>query len=384
MKTKAYFLMIVIFIALIAGVIITFMTRKEEKKEQGSRPTAVVAVDMVRREMLDVRSFNGTLFANNRFELAPKVSGRLVELNVHLGDAVEPGQIVARIEDTEYTQEVQQAYANLMMGKAQLTEAKVSLEQAERELERNKQLHINNVYSDSQLDLAQTAYDAQAAIIAMREAEVARLTAIHANAMTRLEDTVIRATWPSGTRYIGARYVDEGELLAMNQPIASIIDISKLKATINVVERDYPKLRIGHPARLTTDAYPGRVFTATVSNISQQLAANARQAQVELEVDNTDMALRPGMFIRAEIEFGSYANAQTVPLDSIVKRNETEGVFLINADDTVSFVPIIVGLKTRELAVVLEPEIDRPVVTLGNHQLTDGAAIIRAEIGRKE
>ena len=70
--------------------------------------------------------------------------------------------------------------------------------------------------------------------------------------------THISANWTEGVRYVGKRFVDPGALLTVNSPIITVIDLSALKAEINVIEHDYPKLKLGDQAFITTDAYPAR------------------------------------------------------------------------------------------------------------------------------
>ena len=83
--------------------------------------------------------------------------------------------------------------------------------------------------------------------------------------------------------------------MAANQALLTIAELDRLYAVIYAIERDYPSLKIGQVARLSTDAYPGEVFEGKISRIAQVLQDNTRQAAVQIEVPNKDLRLKPGM-----------------------------------------------------------------------------------------
>lgn len=382
MKKKTYLLLIIAVAAIAAAVGYKFYQKTHQVSQTREvKKIAIAVVNPERREMDDSRQFTGTLRANSSFELSPKVGGRLEELNVHLGDKIEPGDIIAKIDDTEYIQAVEQARADLEISKAQLSEAQIALNQAEREYDRNVRLRESNVYSESQLEIAETNFKSQQAVVKMRTADVARLSAILDNAQTKLDDTILKADWKEGERFVGQRFVDEGQLMSANQSIISVIDIDKLKAEINIVEKDYPKLKLGHTAEITTDAFPGKVFYGKVVQISKAINEYTRQGSALLEIPNDELKLRPGMFVRVNINFGTYDNMLAVPLEAVTKRNDVTGVFVYNEDSgTASFIPVTTGIQNGNWITISEPEnIDKPVITLGNHQIADGSFVYLPE-----
>jgi RND family efflux transporter MFP subunit len=131
---------------------------------------------------------------------------------------------------------------------------------------------------------------------------------------------------------MGERFVDEGSMLAPNTPIVSILDIGTLIAVINVIERDYPKIRLGLPALINTDAFPGQTFSGKVVRIAPLLMEKAREARVEIEIPNERMLLKPGMFVRVQMEFELHENATVIPLAALVKRDGNPGVFMLDRE----------------------------------------------------
>jgi multidrug efflux pump subunit AcrA (membrane-fusion protein) len=98
---------------------------------------------------------------------------------------------------------------------------------------------------------------------------------------------------------------------------------------------------------------------------------------VEIEIPNPDESLAPGMFVRARIQFAEHPDAVTVPLGAVAKRNDRQGVFLVDtATMKVNFVPVTVGIIEGNVAEILDPKLEGSVVTLGQHLLEDGAAIL--------
>ncbi|MDD4817502.1 MAG: efflux RND transporter periplasmic adaptor subunit [Victivallaceae bacterium] len=376
---RAVYIFLAVTVAVVAVLVaLKLFSGGETQQKKDAERLAIATVQPERKQLADIRSFTGTLKPDSTFDLAAKVPGKLLTIRGSLGDPLTPGQEIAKIDDVEYIQALQQSKADLETGKAQLLDANISLEQAERDFDRYRKLHDSKVYSDAQYDLAMSTLNSKRAIAAMRAAEVARLQAAADNAATRLDDTDIRAEWADGTRFIARRFVDPGALIAANQPLMTVIDIAALKAEINVIERDYPKLKLQHPAVLTTDAYPEKSFTGYVANISQNLDANTRQAPVQIKIPNAAHELKPGMFVRVNIEFSRHDNALTLPREAFVKRQNREGVFVYLKDEgLVRFVPTTVGLTVgNNVEVVAPDDIKLPVVTLGNHQLFDGALVI--------
>ncbi len=354
--------------------------------DNGKQATVAVALSPVRKMTInDVGLFTGSLLPRSQFIAAPKISGRLEKVLVNIGDEVGYNQLIALIDDDEYAQQAEKARAELEVIRATLEETRSSLELARREFERIKALYNQEIASEADYDVAWASFKAQEARYKVALARVAEREAAWKEAQVRLSYTRIRASWEEGEsnvqyRVVGERFKDDGAMLTPNTPIVSILDINFLIAVIHVIERDYPKVRVGMEAEITTDAFPGRTFTGRIARIAPLLKETSRQARVEVGIDNSNHLLKPGMFIRASLVYGQHENATVVPVAALTRRNSKQGVFLAEEQNTrVRFVPVSVGILNGELAELLEPEISGSVVSLGQHLLEDGAAIIAAE-----
>ncbi len=351
-----------------------------EQKKKKSDAVAVEAVSPRVSNLRDRRMFSGSLRPWSTYNVSPKVSGRLLRLPFTIGDAIKPGELIAQLDDTEYRQQQNQAAADLEVANAQLKEAEVVLSLRQQEFDRQETLLNKQIGSRAQFESAQTALSVQKAAVVMKQAEVKRAEAVLENARIKLSDTTIRADWPQNKppRFVGERFVDEGALLQVNQPIVSILEIDRLKAAINVIERDYPFLSVGQQAEVTTDAYPGKTFRGEVAKISKLLAENSRQATVLLEIPNPEFELKPGMFVRVHLEFARRENATVVPRSAVVKRNGKFGVFRLSpGDGKAFFTEVQTGIVVDDMVeIITEPPLTSPVITLGNHLLTHGAEVI--------
>jgi membrane fusion protein (multidrug efflux system) len=95
-----------------------------------------------------------------------------------------------------------------------------------------------------------------------------------------------------------------------------------------------------------------------------------------VEVPNPDLTLKPGMFVRARVEFARHENATLIPLPALVKRDNKDGVFIADTKNLKArFVPVNTGIINGEIVEIAEPQISGLVITMGNHLLEDGSDI---------
>ncbi|MHC4714079.1 MAG: efflux RND transporter periplasmic adaptor subunit [Planctomycetota bacterium] len=376
----------VVVVALVAGLAWKIYTKVTETTDGGGRGRgagggAIVAVEVAAvssQSIRDLALFSGSLFPKSYITVAPKVAGRLERLMVDIGDAVNSGDLIAVIDDDEYTQQVEQARAELKVAEANVQEAESSLEAEKREFDRVTALREKKIASESEFDTARARYEAQEARHKVALAQVTQREAALKAAEVRLSYTKITVAWEDSASdcFVGERFADEGAMLRANDPIVSLIDISSLTAVVHVIERDYSKIGVGQKASLTTDAFPDLVVEGTIVRVAPLLKESSRQARIEIEVDNRDRLLKPGMFIIAQVEFERHENATVVPVEALARRDGIAGVFTADlAEETAHFVPVEIGIRGERVAEILKPPLSGYVVTLGQHLLSDGAAI---------
>jgi len=349
-----------------------------EARAAAERPPVPVEVAPVGRGPLRlVRTVTGSLEAAAQFVVAPKVGGRIAELAVDLGDAVERGQVVAVLDDDEFAQAELEALADLAVAEASQAEAASALEIAERALEREEALREQGVTSESALDAARSEVIAGRASVAVTQARLARARASLDAARIRLGYTRVRADWSGGDdrRVVAERFVDAGANVPANAALFSIVELDPMQAVVFVAERDYARLSVGQRVELATDAAPGRTFEGRVVRIAPMFRRSTRQARVEVELANPGEALKPGMFVRAELELERDEDATHVPFAALTEREGVTGVFVLSADGaSVRWQPVEPGIVDGE-RVAVQDGLTGQVVVLGQALCDDGARV---------
>ena len=378
-----------LFVTLIAIMLLGFLGwqiyqkaisgRKGSGLKQRSVPVAVEIVPVEKTSIQDIRNFTGTLHPRAKVIIAPKVAGRLNKLIFNIGDEVEQGLMIARLDDEEFLQQVDQARAELQVAEANIEESRINLETANREFERTVSLRKKKIASEADLDEAKSRFNTQEAKLKVATAQVIQKEAALKMDQVRLSYTRIRVpkNENAGHWVVGERYVDEGAMLAANTAIVSILDIGSVIAVIHVIERDYSKMRVDLEAVITTDAFPDKTFSGKIVRVAPLLKETSREARVEIEIPNGDGFLKPGMFVRLQIEFDQHDNVTVVPVDALVKRNGDVGVFVADPEEKKAhFVPVTTGIINGTRAEITSPALSGYVVSLGHHLLEDGASII--------
>ena len=169
-------------------------------------------------------------------------------------------------------------------------------------------------------------------------------------------------------------------MLAPNAAVVSVIEIGSVIVRTAVAERDYRLVKRGQSVDVTVDALPADVFAGRVSRVAPMLREASRMAELEVEVSNRDLALKPGMFARLRIVISSRDSAQLVPSRSGVSTAAGTGVFLVREGETAArFVRTEIGIVTPERAEIVSPALEGRVVTLGQHLLADGSPVLLPE-----
>ena len=398
-------------------------TSQKTKVSPRLRPNKVaIAVEVTAVEKATIRDiglFTGSLYPRSQFTIAPKIAGRLEKLLVHIGDKVKNGRLIAILDSEELVQEVKREQAQLQIAQSKLSalEAlypkqiekqqadisrwKASAVLAQKEIIRQEKLRDRSLSSNTEYERARERIQvAEAQLLSAQKeieflkvqyieqcrsakAEVAYAQAALNRAEVQLSYAEIKVRWRSGKtqRVVGERFVDEGAMLKISDPIVSILETDVLTGVISVTEKNYPKLHVGQVVAISTDAYPGKSFPGKVIRIAPLLMETSREARVEIEIVNGKQKLNPGMFIQAHIEFGRHAQATLVPRAALVKRHGQDGVFLVDKTNEIAkFVPVTTGIVSAGKVEILRPSLAGDVVTLGHHLLVDGSRVILPEV----
>ena len=302
-------------------------------------PTVSVVQVGVQEVPQDV-TYTSTVQAFVKNNIVPQAGNRIKKINVEIGDFVKKGQVLAEMDMT------------------QLQQAELQLANNEIEYNRLKALYEAGGLSKSDLDAIEMAY------------KVSRTS--YENL---LENSILTSPIDG---VITARNYDVGDMYAMSAPLFTVEQIKPVKLLVAVSESDYSKIKKGDDAVITADAVPGKTFYGKVTRLYPTVDPATRTVTVEVQVANNYNTLRPGMFTRVKLNFGT--NKSVVIPDVAVVKQQGSGerfVYVLNSDGTVNYQPVVLGRRLGAEYEVLEGIQDgAKVVTGGQLRLKDGIKVV--------
>ena len=248
------------------------------------------------------------------------VSGVIQEIRCDFNTEVKKDQVCAQIDPRPYQTVVDQNKANLAMAKAQLVKDQANFDYAQINYDRNLRLSQTNAISKDMLDIARNALDQARAQVGVDQATIAQRQAQLEAAQVNLGYTAIVSP-VDGT--VVSRNVTVGQTVAASfqTPTLFLIatDLTKMQVDTNVSESDIGGITDGDKATFTVDAYPKRTFEGTVVQVRQspQTVQNVVTYDVVVSVDNTDLALKPGMTAANRIITDQRADVLRVPSQAL-------------------------------------------------------------------
>ncbi|WP_136513342.1 efflux RND transporter periplasmic adaptor subunit [Geomonas edaphica] len=261
-------------------------------------------------------SATGTLNAVVTVQVGTQVSGTIAKLYVDFNSQVKKGQPIAQIDPALFNSAVQQARGNALNAEANLAKARVTVTDTKRTMARNKELLKEGIVAQSDMDSAQTAYDAAVAGVRAAEAAVLQTRGALKQAETNLNYSTIRSPVDG---IVVSRNVDVGQTVAASFQTPTLFtiaqDLTKMQIDTSVDESDISKLKVGQKATFTVDAYSDQQFEGTVVQIRNApvVTQNVVTYVTVIAVDNKDLKLKPGMTANVSIETERKDNLLKVP-----------------------------------------------------------------------
>lgn len=310
----------------------------------------------------------GNLVGLQTVDVAPRTNGRLLTVSVQMGDPVRRGQVIGKIEDREIVEQVSQAEASQQVSKATIRQREADLKVAQVNFDRSKNLFERQLLAKQALDDAESRYLAAEAQIDLSKAQLAQAEARLQELKINLQNTTVTSPVDG---FVGKRNVDPGAMVSQNTPIASVVDISKLKMVVNVVEKDIRLVTVGDSGDVDVDAYPGEKFRGRIARVAPVLDPATRTASMEIEIANNDKRLKPGMYARVSLTVEERKDTLVAPKSAVVDFENKRGVWMPNADNRAKFVPVQLGIE----------DMDRIEITSGLKEgdkiVTSGATAVR-------
>lgn len=300
-------------------------------------------------EVSDLALFSADLLPIRRATLSAEVSGNIEALSAELGQRVRKGQVLARIDTRALRQ--------------QLAEAEALFNQAQDRFERAEKLFAKrSITKEQQIDA-----------IASRDVAEARL----ATARLMLEKSEVKAPW-SG--HVASKKVEVGDYAGPGQPLVELVSMDRLKVRASASSSDVPYLKVGVPVVVRVDAFPNETFPGEVVRIGAELDPSTRTLEVEAEIENQDLRLRPGLFGRMELERRKLPNVVLVPLTSVVDFESRKVVYVVT-ESVAELREVELGPVVGDRVLIIEGvSAGERYIVAGQQQVADGQRVVESGV----
>ena len=394
-------------------------------KSEAKQVISVTIDKAVAREVPAYIQATGSLVADETSDIAPKVAGKVTNVYANVGEFVGSGKVIAKIDDRDARLRLAEAEANVKQSQVGVRQAEARLglspngtfnssaipevraananyEQAIAELrqaEANEnryrdlvetgdvamvtyeQYRTNRDTARARVNAAKQALESAAnaakqnnqAIKAAQAAVEASQTQV-ATAKQAVADTVVRAPFPG---FISERPVAVGEYVTSSTPIAKVLRTNPIKIQIQIAEADIPQVRIGGGVSIEVDAYKDRKFSGVVTAVNPAIDPVSRAATVEAQIENSNNALRSGMFATAKIVRQGGSTGIFVPKSAVYNDEATQSFRVFVIENNVAKLRVV-QLGTEEnnyYQIASGVNADETVATSNLEQLYEGANI---------
>ena len=320
--------------------------------------------------------------------LFARVDGYLERRNADIGSKVKSGQVLAVISSPEIDQQLLQARATLAQSEASLEQTKAALQQAKANAElsrltkeRDVPLGEQHAISQQIVDGAVQNHDARIADVAAAEANItaaeANITANRANVARLLQMQNFECIVAPFDGVITGRNVERGDLVATGsggaKPLFSIAQSGVLRIQIDVPQSEAVNIEDGQKTAIDVKERLGRSYTGTVTRSAGSLDSAARTMLTEVQVDNRDGSLLPGMYAMIKFTLPQQRTSLVIPTSALVIDHSGMHVVTVRGDHTVHFNQVVAG---RDMGTTIEIlsglQSNESIVVSPNDLLTEG------------
>lgn len=274
-----------------------------------------------------IERLTGEVRADNQVGIFPETSAVIVAVYVRDGDQVKKGQPLVRLRDREFQERVRQAEAEYRVSLAQLKQVEARLKERRAELNRARSLAEEKLISVEELEAAETRVVSAEADVELAAARVEQQNAAVAESEEELSYTVVRAP-VSGT--VGSRNAEVGMLVSANTRLFTVGKLNRMKIEVVLTDRMLRYIRKGQRAEIFTEHLTSGGIQARLSRISPFLHPATHSTVGEIDLENPDGSLTPGMFVAVDVYYGESEEATLVPLSALYENpaSGATGIFV--------------------------------------------------------
>jgi HlyD family secretion protein len=298
-------------------------------RARGDTVPAVTTAVVTRGDVVEAVDATGTLEAVTTVQVGTQVSGTISELRADFNARVRKGQVIARLDPSLFAAQVEQARATVTRLEAEAARAGVQAADAWQKLRRAQELAARQLVAAADLEAAEATARAADAAVKASAAQIVQARASMHQADVNLGHTVITAPIDG---IVISRNVDVGQTVAasMQAPTLFVIarDLTRMRVEARIAESDIGRVADGQPASFRVDAYPGRIYTGTVTQVRLQpvVEQNVVSYVTVIDVVNDDLTLRPGMTANVSVEIARAADVLRIPNSALRVRPSPEAL----------------------------------------------------------
>ena len=299
-------------------------------------------------EVPDLLEAVGTVRAVQTSTLASQMMGNIVEIQVHEGDRVQRGEVLAVIDDSQPRATVDRAVAADNAAQQQLAAAESDLALAGSTLKRYQNLYEKKSVSPQEFDEVKAREQAALARRDMARADQAQANAAVVQARTSLEYSRIRAPYDG---VVIEKKADPGMLASPGMPILTVEDVRRYRLEAPLNETDLSQVRIGQPVSVLVDALGDTTLKGKVAEIVPAADPASRSFLVKIDLP-ADSHLRSGLFGRARFPRGE-RQSLLIPRSAVVEHGQLQGVFVLDQSHIATLHYVTLGNRSGENVEVL-------------------------------
>ncbi|HMM19276.1 MAG TPA: efflux RND transporter periplasmic adaptor subunit [Selenomonadales bacterium] len=309
-------------------------------------------------DVVPTLTLNGSLEGKTSATISAKLAGRIEEVLVQEGQPVKAGDALVKLESVELANSVRSA-------EDAVTKAKINLDLATADYNRYNKLYEIGAVSEQQFQAAE-------AKLKSAQADLSSANANRDNARQQYGYGVIVAPVDG---VVANKTATIGQVVSPGAALMTVEDIDQVYAVVNIEQKDLGRVKIGQKAEVAVDAYQDKAFEGSVEVINPEAGASNRMFRTKVKIDNSDGALRPGMFAKVRLAVGEASQVLTVPQAAVIQKQGLYFVFTLENNKAVRHQVEIGDVAGDTIQIKSGLQAGEMVIITSASQLKDGQAV---------
>ncbi len=306
-------------------------TTKSDKSQKPNPQKKIKVMTPIKRKYSNKLNYFGNLEAFEKVDIYSKIESRITMMSVDVGDNVQEGTILVKLDDSDLVELKKQKEAIHRVALATLKQDRIKIRHKSLVYERARRAFFDKVIPQQELDDAKTEYDLSVAQAQLSQAKVKEAEATIEEVNTRIEDTKIISPMNG---IVSTRYLDFGSLVKLNQPIMQLLNINKIKLFVNLPEKDYKEIidyNNSSNKEIKVNVFIealNKTFSEKIYKIYPTIDPSTRSTKIEIRFNNPSHILKPGFYCNIIFQKEHQTDSLFIPINAVYY-NEVKKTYLI-------------------------------------------------------